>query len=63
MEDRPLKSRPSHFHLGREIAGDVEDEVGGTVGEGVHRAVVGGHDRHVRRDSTIIGVQRRNIRL
>jgi len=30
-----------------EVAGDIEDEVGGVVGEGVDLAVVGGHDRNV----------------
>ena len=49
--------------LGSEVAGDVEDEIGRSVGEGVDQAIVGLNDRHVRGDSTIIGVQRRDIGL
>jgi len=30
--------------LRREVAGDIQDQVSGTVGEGIDRAILGGHD-------------------
>src|SRR5271170_7405771 len=40
-------ANPSCLIVTREIAGDVEDEVGGAMGVGVDQAVVGRNDRHV----------------
>ena len=43
--------------LRSEVAGEVEDEVGGVGGVGVDLAVVGGHDGHVRGDGSVGGIQ------
>src|SRR5277367_6996411 len=56
-------SLPGYFALRGEVAGDIEDEVGGIVGVGVDFAVGGGHDRHVRGDGSVVSVQGRDIGL
>ncbi len=46
-----------------EVAGDVENQLRGVGSVGVGAAVAVGHDRHVRGDHAVNGVQRRSRRL
>ncbi len=46
-----------------EVAGDIEDEVGGVGEEGVGAAVGDGYDGHVRRDDSVQCIERRNVGL
>ena len=58
-----MQTRPTRPTLRREVAGDVQDQLRQVRGEGIDGAVVGRHDRHVRRDESIHRVQRRDCRL
>src|SRR5271154_6105132 len=55
-ENPDMGHRPSRG----KVAGDVEDEVGGVGGVGVDLAVVRRHDRHVRGDGSVQGIQGRD---
>src|SRR5664280_793666 len=60
--DKPSgAARPERDHrstLRREVAGDVEDQLGEPVGIRIHLSVSGGHDCHVGGDPTVARVQR-----
>jgi len=45
--------------LGREVAGDIENQVGGVGGKGVYASVHRRRDGHVRGDGSIVGIQGR----
>src|SRR5579863_2585398 len=49
--------------LRREVAGDVQNQVGQVGSISVNRTIVGGNDRHIRRDDSVVSIQRRYGRL
>jgi hypothetical protein len=58
--EAPAKQVHRTLALRREVAGDVEDQLRQPGGKGVDGAVRRRHDRHVRGDEAVVGVQRRD---
>ena len=57
-DDRPWSNSAAQLLCPRgEVAGEVEDEVGGVGGEGIDGPVRGWHDGHIGGDGSVAGIQ------
>ena len=58
-----IKHAPRYFAVRREVAGEVEDEVGGVRGESIDGPVRGEHNDHMGRNGSVTCIQGRDYGL